>query len=117
MVVDDSPVALEAAALALEEAGMAVVKVDTPIAVQLVVAREHPDLLLLDVNMASLSGEHVVKSLRASRTLAKTRVVLYSDLPEAQLADLARRCGADGYLQKTNHAPALVERVRQWLTG
>lgn len=91
VIVDDSPVVLEATAAALEEAGYTVIQVLNPLTLPAVMRRERPDLVLLDVKMPAVSGDVAIKILGAA---GEGKVVLYSDLPEAELKVRAKACGA-----------------------
>jgi CheY-like chemotaxis protein len=51
---------------------------------------------------------------RATGKLAHTHVLLFSTEPPDKLEELARSCGADGWIQKTSDTGALVAAVRRW---
>lgn len=77
---------------------------------------EHPDvaLVLLDVNMPTMSGLEFLRQVRAMPSFADVRIVLQST--EDAEADVARglEAGADGYLRKPfNRAElyALLDRL------
>jgi CheY-like chemotaxis protein len=59
--------------------------------------------------MPEMYGDDVVEFLRHQRGL-QARLLLYSDLPEAELAAKATASGADGYLTKASGLEAAVER-------
>lgn len=112
VVIDDSAIALAMTRDALEAAGFRVVALDTPIGASVVATQEKPDVVLVDVAMASMSGEIVVKNLRArAKGSTRTRVLLYSDRPDREMQELANRCGADGYIRKSGDPDALVADV------
>lgn len=66
-------------------------------------AEESPDLILLDINMAGLSGFDVLVELKADERLRRTPVVMLtsSELP----ADIMRayELGASGYISKPSY--------------
>ena len=64
-------------------------------------AREHrPDLVLLDLHLPDISGEEVLRELRADPALAETPVVILSaDATRGQMARLLA-AGANNYLTK-----------------
>ena len=71
LIIDDSELVLAATRGMLESLGFLVVTVSSPIGAVLVAAEERPDLVLVDLSMASLSGDRVVSSLkRNARTSA-----------------------------------------------
>lgn len=79
------------------------------------VAREQPDLVMLDLNMAGMNGIETLKALRERGCEARILVYTVSDNHE----DVARalRAGADGYLLKDMEPEALIDAVREILEG
>lgn len=78
-------------------------------------AREQPDLVILDLNMAGLNGIETLRALRETGSNARIVIHTVSDNPE----DLARalRAGADGYLLKDMEPEALIDAIREILDG
>src|SRR5437588_8152386 len=99
VVIDDSAVTLEAVKLGLEAAGFAVVGLQSPIGSGIIISLEKPDAVLVDMAMASMSGESVVKGLKKRRDCP--RVLLFSERSERELAEAAVRCGADAWIRKS----------------
>lgn len=118
MIIDDSPLVLEVAREALVALGCNVVALDTPLGVPIIAGNEKPDLILVDVQMASMNGEQVVKGLKArARLPAGTRILLFSDRPSAELEEAASRCGADGFIRKTSDRGKLLAALEGELTA
>ena len=116
LVVDDSEVALESAQIALEDAGFRVIALDNPLLLTSIIRRETPALILMDVNMPTLRGDQVLEIANRHGSIGKVPVLLHSDLPEPDLAERARQCGAAGFIQKTADEADFIRRVKQWLT-
>jgi CheY-like chemotaxis protein len=117
LMVDDSEVILEAGRMALEDAGYDVVTADNPLIVANLVRKEHPDLVLIDVNMPAVTGD-VVAAIAGQYNLAggsKMPIVLYSDIAESELDRRARKCGAAGYIRKTGDEDAMITQLRRFL--
>jgi DNA-binding response OmpR family regulator len=79
--------------------------------------REHrPDLVLMDVNMPLIPGDEVVRLLKDTPELAGVPVFLFSNNDERSLKQLAARCGAAGYIPKSelgsNFAAHVSRRLR-----
>jgi len=72
-----------------------------------------PDVILTDVQLPGLSGADVCLMLKADEDTARIPVVLYSSLPEDQLAVLALRCGADAFVSKAKRHEDLPRRLRE----
>lgn len=111
VLIDDSQIVLDMARMTLEGQGFTVVTLDSPIGASIVTARERPDLVLVDVAMASMSGEQVVKNLKARAKGQDMRVFLFSDRSEPELRAAAQRCGADGWLRKSADPEAFIAAI------
>jgi DNA-binding response OmpR family regulator len=114
LVVDDSNVVLQGTAIALEDAGFDVITLDNPLSVAHVLRKEQPVLMLIDVNMPTLTGD-TVTSIVAKRGAGPTKILLHSDVEELELRVRARQCGADGYIRKTGDETDFIRQVQQAL--
>jgi len=71
-----------------------------------------PDLLVLDLNLPSLRGEEICRLLRSSPLHHKIRILVCSDMPEAQRRELELlKIGADVYFEKPFIEQAFIEDV------
>ena len=79
------------------------------------IAREAPDLVLLDVMMPLKSGFEVCASVRADPALAHTRILMLS--AQGRDTDLAKgmALGADAYMTKPFATRELVAKVADML--
>lgn len=80
------------------------------------VFHQNIDLILLDVNMPILTGSDIVGLLKKTAKGKATKIVLFSAMDELSLRQEARRSGADGCIAKTYDGPALLAKVRKFLT-
>ena len=79
-------------------------------------ARElDPDLILLDLNMAGMSGVETLRALRDAGSEACVVVLTVSDSDEDITNSL--RAGANGYLLKDMEPEALVAQLRRAAAG
>jgi CheY-like chemotaxis protein len=115
LVVDDSPLTAGVLREALAEAGF-----DTRIAcdMDLVGLRAlcgtfQPAVVLADVQMEPIGGVALCGELKKLEDAP--RVILYSGIPDAELAETARAAGADGHATKLGGVRAIVARVREVL--
>ena len=74
-----------------------------------VVARDHPDLILLDLGLSDLDGVEVLKALR---TWTGTPVIILSARSQEQAKVEALDSGADDYVTKPFGIDELLARVR-----
>lgn len=115
MLVDDSELLLDVIGATLRDAGYEVLTRSVPVGAGAHILRERPDLVLLDVSMPLMSGAEISEAVRKSSLARGTCIVLHSDRPAHELADLAARCGADGYIRKSGDPGQLVTEVQGWL--
>jgi two-component system, NarL family, response regulator NreC len=85
-----------------------------PAAVTLV-ARLHPDVLIIDVMMPGLSGLEVTRQV--CQRLPRTRVIVLSASVNVTHVRQAMRYGAAGYLLKEVSGNELVQAVREVVAG
>ncbi len=114
-IIDDSQIVLAVTCDALEEEGHETLPIDTPIGATMRLSQSKPDLILVDLKMASLSGEQVVRGIKKSARLTEATVILFSGEGESDLMEAMKRCGADGYFRKTDDSKALIRAVTHWL--
>lgn len=119
LLIDDSPVVRDVTRAILEQAGYVVMEQPSPFGLLSAINDARPDLVLLDVNMPALSGDAAVRINLRNGILTQQRrrcpIVLFSSLPEAELADLTAQCGATGYICKTTHPTELLVGVKRYL--
>ena len=114
-VLDDSRICRAAVTMMLEEAGYEVLAIDSPFSLGRTIAREAPDLVLVDVVMPTLAGDKLVELTLRDPAARGALIVLHSERPEAVLATLARSCGAAGFIRKTSDPRLLVDAIERLL--
>jgi DNA-binding response OmpR family regulator len=79
------------------------------------IARERPDLVLLDVMMPKKSGFEVCQAVRASEELQATKILMLT--AKGRDTDLAKglALGADAYMTKPFSTRELVQKVAEML--
>ncbi|HYC58535.1 MAG TPA: response regulator [Thermoanaerobaculia bacterium] len=117
LVIDDDEKLLGAVRRLLAAAGMEVVTSASSLHLPKLVQREKPDLILLDIEMPTLSGEHVLDFTKLFDFLAAVPIVLHSAKSEEELQSLVERSHAVGYIKKTGNPLSLVSQVKAYLAG
>src|SRR5258708_5137147 len=115
LIIDDSDVVLEGARSALERAGYRVLTRNRPSGSISAILNEKPDVILLDLNMPTLSGEAILKVLGKTQNRPDSIVLLHSVLPLETLKQKALSAGAHGYIQKTDNAAEFLKRFEYWI--
>ena len=79
------------------------------------IARDRPDLVLLDVMMPKKSGFEVCQAVRASEELQATKILMLT--AKGRDTDLAKglALGADAYMTKPFSTRELVQKVAEML--
>ncbi|HZA51445.1 MAG TPA: response regulator, partial [Myxococcaceae bacterium] len=97
LVIDDSPMLLDLTVTALRTAGFDASSAVDLASLDQALAAGPVDLILVDVNMPEMFGDDVVEFLRSQRKV-NAKLLLYSDIPEKELAHRAKASGADGFV-------------------
>lgn len=115
VVIDDDAKALSVAKRLLEAAGYEVITTESPLRMPQLVQREKPNLILLDLEMPALSGEHVLDFTTLFDFLREIPIVLHSSKNEDDLKSLVERSPAIGYIRKTNNGLSFVSQVEKFI--
>lgn len=74
-----------------------------------------PDLLLLDLNLPTLSGIEILRRIRASGKAGKLPVIILTTSGAEDDVSSAYAAGANAYMQKPSSYDEMVERFRTLL--
>lgn len=114
LVLDDSQMLVELTVQALTAAGHQTRGATDLAQLDQELNQQAFDLILMDVNMPEMFGDDVVEYLRNQRQVTAA-LVLYSDIPEEELAAKAKASGADGYLSKAGGLEGVLSGVAHYL--
>ena len=116
LVIDDSPMMVQLITQALMGVGLAADSASDLAALDKQLDAHVYDLVLVDVNMPEMYGDDVVEFLKVQRQI-KSKLFLYSDISEAELAAKAKAVGADGFITKSSGLETAVETIRASIAG
>lgn len=102
LIIDDDENHLLTAKGLIEGLGFRVELHNSPFRTTEKVMRSRPDLLLLDVNMPALPGDHLCSILRSEPELQSLPIYLYSSNDEDILRQSVEKYQATGYICKGN---------------
>lgn len=113
LVADDSPTALRAVAGYLQcEGKLEIVGTAVDGAHLLREAKRlRPELVIVDLSMPRVGGLEAAAQLR--KLFPELRIIIATELSGSSLRDECLRCGADGFVYKSELAEKLMEEVRR----
>jgi len=114
LIVDDSTLVLDVMRAALDAAGYEVLVANDLAQLEAHRTNNHPDLVLMDVQMPEAFGDDVAMVLRAAREV-EAPIYLLSTLDDAELKRRAFDAEIDGYISKRIGAAEIVAKVREIL--
>lgn len=115
LLVDDDEMLLDVTKALLENERFEIITQHEGLGVINLVSRLQPDLVLLDINMPVLSGDHLAMLLRANVDTSHIRIVFYSSNDEDSLRESVSACGVHGYICKGDILN-LSKKVDQYLS-
>jgi DNA-binding response OmpR family regulator len=115
LVVDDSTVNRLLVAATLRRDGYRILEAEDGGSGLDAIARENPDLVILDFMMPEMDGAEMMRRLRARSGSSPPRVLLMTALDATESAIKARELGADAYLVKPYAPLELRARVKELL--
>jgi CheY-like chemotaxis protein len=113
LLIDDSEIALACEAALLSAAGFEVRAVSSLRSFQHTLATWKPHLIVTDLYMPEMTGAELCQWLRQQATTARIPIVLCSSAGEAELEEVARSVGADGFLSKHAGIEHLPQRLHE----
>jgi two-component system alkaline phosphatase synthesis response regulator PhoP len=116
LIVDDNPQNLELLEAYMEEVeGITPLRATGGVEALEKVARERPDVILLDIMMPHMSGFEVCKKLKGDPATKDIAVIMVTALNEVSDIERGVECGADDFLSKPVNRHELVARVQGFL--
>jgi DNA-binding response OmpR family regulator len=115
LVMDDSLIVLKMVASALTKAGLEVATASSLSEFEKILKEKPPQIILTGIKMPEISGDDICRVLKKKFDTQSTPIVLFSALPDQEIAALAERAGADGYVSKNAGVDEIVKSVLQLL--
>ncbi|PUA37899.1 response regulator receiver protein [Paenibacillus elgii] len=111
LLADDQPLIRESLRLLLgEEKDFEVTVVGDGKQAVAQCGKDHPDVVLMDINMPEMDGIAATKSIK--ETWPDIRIIMITTIEDVSLASEALRIGAAGYMLKSMHPKELVAIIR-----
>ena len=115
LIVDDHPVNLKLASGVLEFEGYRVLKAADAEEAQTLLAKMHPDLILMDLALPGMDGLTLTHQLKADPATQAIRIVALTAFAMKGDEQKALAAGCDGYLAKPIDTRKLPGQVAGWL--
>ncbi len=112
LILDDSEIVLSMTSLALNEEGFETYTASSLMEFDEVLSKQEPDIILTDIKMPEISGDDVCRVLKQRHNTKLVPIILFSTLEESELAQLAERSGADGYVCKNCGIDEIVNSIK-----
>jgi CheY-like chemotaxis protein len=113
IVIDDDSNTCRIAQIILERAGYEVQTRTQALGSSVAIKTFKPDLVLLDVMMPGLSGDHLAELIVSIEP--RPKIIFYSNKSPQDLRELVKKTNADGYACKVDGPAALLNNVNQAL--
>jgi response regulator NasT len=111
MIIDDDETTLRVLEAVLEGLGHEVVARSEALGTVHAVAREKPDVAVIDVRMPGLGGDRLATLLVQGNP--GLMVILHSSLPADELARVAKACRAVGFIEKRSDPSRFVDSFQR----
>lgn len=86
----------------LSERGCTLVYIPTGEEAVRIIEKEMPDLLILDVLLPGMDGFAVLEKVKATESLRRIPVIIFSNMDEPSYIEKGKSLGAERYYIKTN---------------
>jgi len=112
LVVEDSPTIVSVIQYFLELEGFEVLVAENGLLGLEMALREHPDVIVSDVNMPGMGGVEMVKALRGDARTAHIRIMMLTSESSVEAETEGLAAGADDYILKPVEPRRLAARVK-----
>jgi type IV pilus assembly protein PilB len=112
LIVEDSPTISSVVRYFLELEGFEVLAATDGVAGLEMAIREHPDVIVSDVNMPGMGGVEMVKALRSDPRTAHVRIMMLTSESSVESETEGLAAGADDYILKPVEPRRLAARVK-----
>lgn len=118
ILVEDDEMLAEIYQTRLELAGFECKRANNGLAGLELIQKELPDIVLLDLMMPIMSGDDVLKAMRESEWGKTIKVIILTNISEAEAPIGLKELGIEQYIVKANLVhDQLVETVKKVLGG
>ncbi len=113
LICDDDAGILDMLEFVLEDNGYQIISETDGLKIQSLIEREKPCILLLDLWMPIVSGDQLLRTIRANAESTELPVIVMSASRDGQ--QIAMDAGADDFIAKPFDIDLLIEKIESYL--
>jgi len=114
VIVEDDPMIAEIYKKKFSESGFEVLTAVSGEEVLNLAKKEKIDIILLDLILPKMDGFEITKNLRSGKYDSGIKIIIFSNLNQAEDKEKAMNLGANGFITKSNYNPSeLVAEVQR----
>jgi two-component system, cell cycle response regulator DivK len=115
LVVEDQPDNRRILHDLLTSAGYEIIQADDGEEALAAVARDRPDLILMDIQLPLLDGYEVTRRIKADPALRAIPIIVVTSYALSGDENKARAAGCDAYVTKPYSPRALLAKIREYV--
>ena len=115
LIVDDEPDILRAAKVRLISFGYEVITAGDGDDIVVLVQKNTPDLILLDLRLPHMDGDKICIMLKADDKVKHIPIIIFTASSDPGTSKKVKDSGADGYLIKPFDTQELLQTIKKFL--
>jgi two-component system, cell cycle response regulator DivK len=117
LIVDDNAMNVDLVSFLLAADGMQVESAADAAQASARIAAQHPDLILMDIQMPGVDGLELTRRLKADAATREIPIVALTAYAMKGDEERMLAAGCDGYIAKPVEVASFTRRVRSFLSG
>lgn len=113
VLVDDDLDLIHLMSIRLKREGFEVIVSHNGINLEEIIKIEHPEVILLDIQMQGIHGDDICKDLKSKNETRAIHVILISS--KYDIKEIADKCGADSYYSKPVNFSRLANEIKNFM--
>lgn len=115
VVIEDNVTFLKMLKMRLEAKGYKAIVAEDGLEGLNLVRHEKPDLIICDLMLPGLDGHKITRMIKFDKGLQHIPVMMLTSRDLDEDMRLAKKCGADAFVVKTERAEVLMEKIKELL--
>ncbi|MBN2031600.1 response regulator [bacterium] len=115
LIIDDDPTYLKMMRSRLEKVGYQILTAPDGLMGLNLARKEKPDLILLDLMLPGMDGHKVCRLIKFDQHIQHIPVLMVTSRDLDEDADMAKKCGAVGFIVKTTRFEVTLDIIKRLL--